>query len=324
MPPMMDPRLAEICAVSGVFLRREAVERGYDDVQLAALVRAGVLSRFRYGAYAARATWDAADENARHLLRARAAVRTSATEVVASHVTSVIAHGADIWGLPVDEVHLTRLDRRAGRRAAGVVQHRGDLTDQKFTTSSGLRHTSGTRAALEVMSMRDTTVETAVVTTSSLLHRGVTTPAELQAAADEVDRWPHTLAVPIILALADGRLESVGESRTIYLCWAHGLPAPTPQVPILDEHGIEFARVDFAWPELGVFLEFDGRVKYSDHLRDGESVTDAVLREKRREERVCEVTGWRCIRITWADLENPQRTADRIRRILGVVPRRAA
>ena len=29
-------------------------------------------------------------------------------------------------------------------------------------------------------------------------------------------------------------------------------------------------RVDLAWPEYGVFLEFDGRVKYEKYLREGE------------------------------------------------------
>ena len=40
------------------------------------------------------------------------------------------------------------------------------------------------------------------------------------------------------------------------------------------------------------------------------------MREKQREERICQLTGWVCIRITWADLERPERTAGRIRRIL--------
>jgi hypothetical protein len=41
-----------------------------------------------------------------------------------------------------------------------------------------------------------------------------------------------------------------------------------------------------------------------------------VLREKRREDRVRELTGWRCIRVTWADLENPARLVARIRAAL--------
>ena len=63
-------------------------------------------------------------------------------------------------------------------------------------------------------------------------------------------------------------------------------------------------------------MEFDGRQKYVQFLREGESVTDAVLREKRREDMVCELTGWRCMRITWADLADPVRLAARIRAFL--------
>ena len=37
-----------------------------------------------------------------------------------------------------------------------------------------------------------------------------------------------------------------------------------------------------------------------------------MLREKHREELICGLTGWRCIRIVWADLYHPERTAARI------------
>ena len=67
------------------------------------------------------------------------------------------------------------------------------------------------------------------------------------------------------------------------------------------------ARVDFAWPELGVFVEFDGKVKYEALLKPGRvSRRMWSIREKRREERIVELTGWTCIRVTWSDLENPE------------------
>jgi hypothetical protein len=87
-------------------------------------------------------------------------------------------------------------------------------------------------------------------------------------------------------------------------------------VPVLDELGRLFAYADFVWEEEGVFLEFDGRIKYELYRREGESLEEFLMREKKREERICQLTGWVCIRITWADLANPQQTAARIRRML--------
>jgi hypothetical protein len=100
-----------------------------------------------------------------------------------------------------------------------------------------------------------------------------------------------------------------------------GVPAPVPQYEVRDESGDLIARLDFAWPALGMWLEFDGREKYEKHRRADESVTDAVLREKQRESLIGELTGWRCIRITWADLERPHVTVARILDLLGVSSR---
>ena len=89
-----------------------------------------------------------------------------------------------------------------------------------------------------------------------------------------------------------------------------------PQVDVHDALGRLLGRVDFLWPKHAVFLEFDGRIKYEIHRRPGESLGDYLMREKRREERICQETGWICIRIGWADLEEPHGLARRIRAIL--------
>ena len=79
-------------------------------------------------------------------------------------------------------------------------------------------------------------------------------------------------------------------------------------------------EIDFLWRELGVFLEFDGRAKYEKFLKEGEPVVAAVLREKKREEMICRLTGWRCIRIVWADLYRPDATNAYIRSVLAGGP----
>ena len=103
-----------------------------------------------------------------------------------------------------------------------------------------------------------------------------------------MEQWPGSLRHRVVLRLADGRIESVGESRFFYLCWKQGLPLPIPQYEVYDDNGRLVAVVDFAWPELGLFVEFDGKIKYRAPDRDGETVVDVVLREKRREELVFE------------------------------------
>jgi hypothetical protein len=133
-----------------------------------------------------------------------------------------------------------------------------------------------------------------------------------------MERWPGSLTTGLVLRLADPRVESVGESRTSYFMWRQSLPAPVPQFEVYDGD-VLVARLDFALPEYGIWIEFDGKVKYQRHLRPGEDVTAAVLREKRREELVTELTGWRCLRVTWADLADPSRLAARVRALIASV-----
>ena len=102
--------------------------------------------------------------------------------------------------------------------------------------------------------------------------------------------------------------------------WRGGLPKAEPQYKVYDEWGQLFARADFAWPEYRVFLEFDGKAKYERYRREGESPLDAILREKKREEHICRLTGWRCIRIVWADLHRPDSTIAYIRGVLAGGP----
>jgi hypothetical protein len=155
-------------------------------------------------------------------------------------------------------------------------------------------------------------IEASLGVMNHFLHAGLTTPDRMRERYDLMRQDPFTLRTDVVLRLADSRIESVGESRTVYLCWRHGVPAPIPQWVVEDERGRVVARLDLAWPELKAWLEFDGREKYLKYLKEGETVVDAVLREKERESRISELTGWRCIRITWADLQHPERTAARI------------
>lgn len=306
--PPDDPRRTPIT------LRREYVADGYTDRALANLVRAGVLARPRRGAYVAGPVWQALDVAGQHSVRSRAVVRQAKTDAVLSHTSGLLEFDVPIWDLDLTDTHFTRLDGKIGRQEAGVRQHAGTVQPGDVVDRNGVAVMSATRLGLEITTLAD--VEHSLVVVNNLLNVGHTTLAALAERYDAMAHWPNTLITDLVLRLANPKIESVGESRTFHLCYSHRIPMPEPQYEVKDSAGQILGRVDFAWPELGVFLEFDGKVKYEKLLKDGERASDVVIREKRREERICRQTGWTCIRIVWSDLEHPARTAALIREAL--------
>lgn len=318
---MNDP-LRQTSDELGVFLRREALAVGYDQKTITRLARCGTFHRVRHGAYTFGDAWESATAEQRHRITARAVLRTAKADALLSHVSAALEYGLPIWDLPLGEVHTTRLDGHAGRREAGIRHHQGLLGPGDRHEVKGIPVTSPARTAVDLTTMTD--AEHALVPINAMLHEGLMTTEDFLTRLGQAEHWPDTLSGHVVKRLLNPKCESPGESRTDYLCWAQGLPRPEAQVEIFDDHGRFVARVDFAWPDHGVFLEFDGRVKYEKLLRPGEDAADVVIREKRREERACEVTGWRCIRITWSDLAKPEQLARRIRAMLRDGPEFAA
>ena len=301
-------------SLTDVVLRRELLAEGFTDRDIRAHVKAGVLTKLRYGAYAPTDLVKELDEVGMMRARARAVLRTAHESAVLSHENSLAEHGVPLWGVGLDETHLTRTDGRAGRREAGVVHHHATLGKRWWTERDRVPTTHPARAVIEVATTYG--AEAGLVAACGVLHRELATPAELREVAKDAMRWPGSLGTRLVLARADGRLTNVAEARTWHLFFEQRVPRPEPQVEVFDEHGNLLGIVDFLWAKLGVFLEFDGRIKYEQHRRPGESLADYLMREKRREEQICVRKGWICIRVTWADLQRPALLARRIRTAL--------
>ena len=199
-----------------------------------------------------------------------------------------------------------------------MVSTAGSCFRPMSRASTAAAVTSATRTALDLTTIAD--VEHRLPVFDFLLHEGRTSKSLLRRGSQAMNQWKDTLHTDLVIRLANPRCESVGESRSSYLFWRGGVPAPETGYEIYDASGRLIARVDFAWPEHGVFLEFDGKEKYLKYRRPGESIIDAVRREKRREERICRLTGWRCIRITWADLCQPGQIVAHILSVLAGGP----
>lgn len=309
---MTDDALIDL--TGAVVLRRDLLTAGYTDRQIRTRVKTGELHRIRHGSYCDAALWNSLGPADRHRLLARAVLARAHPSTVLTHVSSAIEQRAPVWAHDLTQVHTTRTDGKAGRKESDRVQHAGVMPAYHVKQVNGVPVSLATRCAVEMTTI--STVESALVTMDGLLHAGATTMSGVTQFAHRTRWWPNSLRTIVVLRLADPRHESAGESRTAYFCFAYGISRPEPQVIVLDERGRTFARVDFAWITLGVFLEFDGKIKYTKYRREGESLDDYLMREKKRAERICQLTGWVCVRITWADLADPEKLAVRLRGVL--------
>ncbi|GAA4017400.1 hypothetical protein GCM10022247_45870 [Allokutzneria multivorans] len=89
-----------------------------------------------------------------------------------------------------------------------------------------------------------------------------------------------------------------------------GLPLPQTQFEVLDGAGRFLARLDGAFPEERVGLEFDGRSVHS--------APEALYRDRARQNDLMEL-GWVLLRFTWWDVvEQPGRFVDAVSRTVAM------
>jgi hypothetical protein len=129
--------------------------------------------------------------------------------------------------------------------------------------------------------------------------------------------WPGSQHLHVALRLVTGKSETVGESRSMHLFWREHLPAPEQQWEVRI-NGRLVAVVDFAWPEYNLFGEFDGMRKYFRDHDPSVAPEEVIVGEKRREDLVRRLTGYSFVRIIWADLYRPARTAASVRQLMRI------
>lgn len=220
-------------------------------------------------------------------------------------------HGLPVWGLSLERVHATRDGTGGGRVTRKVHVHRLPLDEREIVEVDGIRVTSVARTVHDIA--RSVAFEHAVVVADAALARRLVDGETLRVAQDRAAGWPGGPAARRALAFADGRSESVGESRSRVAFQVAGLPPPVPQWEVRSRDGRLVGRVDFGWPDLWTVGEFDGKVKYGRLLRPGQSPGDVVFDEKRREDdlraELLSVGRW-----VWDDLEHFGTTAERLNR----------
>ena len=238
--------------------------------------------------------------------RLAAVLLTAPPGAVLSHATA-----ADLWGIAVPSraegearVHLTLPEgsRAESRRDRSV--HRSPLPEGDTTRRGGMPVTTPARTWRDLAAVLRPSALLAV--TDQLLARWCDR-ADLERRLSGRPTGRGSARARAVLPVADPRAESPMESVLRWLVHEAGLPAPDLQYVVRDAAGSFVGRVDMAWPEQRVVVEFDGDV----HRQ-----RDVFVNDLRRQNRLV-AAGWTVLQFTSADvLGRPDDVIAEIRRAL--------
>ncbi|MGV9709391.1 hypothetical protein ACWDTI_01820 [Gordonia sp. NPDC003424] len=283
----------------GLIRRETALARGITDDHRRAAVRAADLRRLIPGVFVENDDDFAGSDGADALYRLRC-IAIATSELTGERPPPLShASAAALHGLPLLKPNRARVHVTNGRNSGGSIRtyrhiHAGVLEPHERVEIDGIAVTSLERTAVD--NALDGDFAQGLTAFDGALRMGVsrTVMADmLQAGRRGVGSARRALD------LADPLAESVGESWSRAQIIEAGLPFPQLQCEYRCE--AKTYRADFGWLDLLVG-EFDGRKKYGRLRRPGESVEDAVIREKIREDAL-RAMGLMVIRWTWAVLE---------------------
>ena len=222
---------------------------------------------------------------------------------VASHRSAL-----RLWGLRTidDEIEATVRYPRSGRVEGATIHRSADLRLDHVTFVEGIPVTNPVRTLCdaglifpehEVRRMVNHALATDLVTRSDLWGFRIEVGRQGRNGVGRLHRVLEDLPY------GAERAESGPEVELLQICQSHGLPEPAVQFPIVV--GGRRYRVDLAYPEAQVLIEFDGYEAHSDPTR---------FVDDRRRQNDLVLTGWSVLRFTYPDLRDwPDTVAAKIR-----------
>lgn len=216
---------------------------------------------------------------------------------------------AVLWGVPglattEDPVEVVVPPGTRWTPGSGVVVRSAPLLRDVVQGGPWLRWTGRVRTAVDLV-RRDATDE-AVVLLDRLVRARMVDLEAVRAAVDALPRCRGSAYARRAASLADGLAESPPETRLRLLVHRSGLPRPVAQHEV--RCGGRFvARVDFAWPEHRLALEYDGA---------WHGAPDELPRDRRRLNGLMGAD-WRVHFVTKADLRRPDGVLADLARALG-------
>lgn len=219
---------------------------------------------------------------------------------------------AALWGLDgfdrPDRAHVEVGTRRGRHVRTGAAAYRtATLLQGDVVTVDGLRVTSPLRTLFDLSSLGE----------PDLLERALESAIRKHLVAEEEvrsRRHPAPACGAATWTSVLGRrpgacpaTESDAETRFVQLCRRAGLPEPRRQHQAPETRGF---RLDFAWPDVGLAVEVDGRRVHG---------PDALGADLRRQNKIV-LAGWLILRFTFDDIVvYPDETVATLRRAFGLL-----
>lgn len=289
-----------LIAQDDVFPLARAFAVGIDRAELRRLMRQGHVHRLHHGWFATR---EPADDRDRHRLRLAALLQQYATRAVASDASALLLLGLPTYQPDWTVAHLmrtgpTRAARTKAQRKPDLVV-RPALDHEHATRLPATAQAVHPAVALALAGLTDPCAF--LVPADAALRERRVTQDELRLAVEVIGRRPGIERVRAAVGRCDARHESPGETVVAWVLHHLGFRTlaqfVVPGTEVFTPGGRGY-RVDAGIVGTTVLVEFDGRSKYG-------SAQD-LWEEKRREDRI-RALGWEVVRLTWADLQHPQR-----------------
>ena len=241
------------------------------------------------------------------LTLASAAVLLGGAEAFVGGPTAAYLHGCR--SMSPTPVHLVVPYSRGLRSRPGLVVHNGPLPDADRDVVAGLPVLGLERVLTDVLCTSRPSDALAVADEVLATFE----PAQRDAFRAVIGRRLERRRDPRgtrrgarLLAVATGLAASPAESWLLWRVVDSGFPVPEVNWRLIGLDGIEIYRLDLAWPELRILVEYDG---YAAHV--GRESEDAARAEDLRRR------GWIIIRAVADDLASPGRLEAELERAFG-------
>lgn len=290
-----------------IIFTHQAERAGVPRRQLARRADTKELVRVRQGAYIEARYWQSLEWWERYRVSIAAVDGTGPKKRTFTHQSS-----AAIWGIPFvgqgTPVHVLSHPDLHGRTRGGIRLHaaRGDLDIQAV---EGLLTTSRLQTVLDIGT--SVSFEAAVPSFDHVLKpdAGRNLPAiskqEMLTAIEERIHSSEKFQLQRLVAFADHRSASPGESYSRAQMYILGFPKPQLQFPINDSDGTLIGITDYYWESHRLIGEYDGLAKYMEkQYTGGKSAAQVLALEKVREDKL-RATGKRVSRWVWWQVEDP-------------------